>query len=256
MRSQRIVVVALLKACLLLSPLGFGLADLDASSSNSSFLRVGIQKEEARAVPSFGHDNALNLHRSRCDGSILSELLKEELWVWAHAEIGSFFLEFELGDLEVDLSEEEDEDAASSLEHFLLLGNSTAPSNIRRQVIRSSTSSSDALPEMEDATSTANRFQQNRYCNQETSDGLCHMFRAPLSIPSLTTASPKQRTRGGGGKPLVSRMATRIKDSLYEQIPGWMVANAVLIGTSCARDASSLQVSVEIVGGDAWGAQS
>jgi hypothetical protein len=45
-------------------------------------------------------------------------------------------------------------------------------------------------------------------------------------------------------------MATQIRDSLHAQIPGWMVANTVLIGTSCARDAESLQVSVEIVVGD------
>jgi hypothetical protein len=197
MRSQRRI-IALVKACLLLSPRGFGSADL----LSSSVLRVGIQKCEGSVVFSSTTTNTkatLNRHHhGRCDGSIFGELLKEELWSWAHAEIQSFLHEFELGDLEVDDAVSEEE---QSLEHLLLLGNGTTLSGRdeerRRQFVRNNPSD---LPEMEDATllsqQNLQQRQPQRYCDpRDSSDGLCHMFRAPLSIPITAAAPVKQRTR-------------------------------------------------------------
>jgi hypothetical protein len=98
-------------------------------------------------------------------------------------------------------------------------------------------------------------------CSSQDASLLCQHWIAPLRIISskhhhhdrdaTTTTSTTMTTRGNNNDDpvLFSHLAERIKSVLYTQLPLWMTDNTVLIGTTCANDISSLQVSVEILGG-------
>jgi hypothetical protein len=193
-------------------------------------IRFGIQKEQGY------------YHASKCDSSILGELLKEELWAWTYDEIENFLeAEFDLGHVELENSE---------LDYLQLLSNTTnlaagaATSSPQERVHR-------AAAQYDSTTTTLQQRKQPLHLCSDASS-LCQHWIAPLSIHHSNknnnkyNNSPTHLLRGRNYS-MLSRMADGIKSALHAQLSVWMTDNTVLIGNSCASDISTLKVSVEIV---------
>jgi hypothetical protein len=182
-------------------------------------IRFGIQKEQGY------------YHASKCDSSILGELLKEELWAWTYDEIENFLeAEFDLGHVELENSE---------LDYLQLLSNTTNLAATSPQRIHQAA-------EYDSTTTTLQLRKPLHLCSDVSS--LCQHWIAPLSIHSnnKNKNSPTHLLRGRSYS-MLSRMADGIKSALHTQLSVWMIDNTVLIGNSCASDISTLKVSVEIV---------
>jgi hypothetical protein len=207
-------------------------------------IRVGIQKGA-------GEGGITRMRgRSKCDNSILGELLKEELWLWTRNGIDDFGADFELGNLELDIT--------------AALVVSRVSNNITTTATRTATNSAFSQHSSQHVASSLGAAPDDTIqCSQDAS--VCQHWIAPLRIIAsshhrgATTTSMmtrgnnnnnNNRNRNHNNNPvLFSKMAERIKSVLYTQLPLWMTDNTVLIGTTCASDMSSLQVSVEILGG-------
>ena len=118
-------------------------------------IRFGIQKQQGLSSG------------SKCDRSILGELLKEEIWEWTHNEIESFLHdEFELGHLEQD----------QVAEHYVqLLSNISSHG---QQMASQSPESSSATLYYESVSS----LPTNSLLSCHEASSLCQHWSAPLNI--------------------------------------------------------------------------